>query len=292
MNKRVGNGTTRAAPKPGPAAKLRAAPKRAKQPLRLQPGRSALFVGSVEKAFQVLEAFSDTHRLMSMADIARAASLDRSATQRLVHTMEQLGYIRRVPDSAQYGLASKVLRLSYNYLRSRAIIDRASPYLLEMTHSLGETSNLQELDGHDIIFLARFPGRHLVNVDFAVGSRLPAVFTASGRAMLSKLGIAEQRKIIGATPLVAITPQTEVDPATLLQRIERAARQGYAIVQNQTVVGDISVAAAITDNRGMPIGAINISVPLTRWTVERAEEQLLPHVLLAATSISQAKGDR
>jgi IclR family pca regulon transcriptional regulator len=37
------------------------------------------------------------------------------------------------------------------------------------------------------------------------------------------------------------------------------------------------------------IGAVNISVPSTRWTVERAQEQLLPHVLLAATSISQAR---
>jgi IclR family pca regulon transcriptional regulator len=209
-----------------------------------------------------------------------------------VHTMEQLGYIRRVPDSAQYGLASKVLTLSYNYQRSREIIDRAAPYLLEMTHTLGETSNLQELDGHEIVFLARFPGRYLVNVDFAVGSRLPAVFTASGRAMLSKLDVAARREMIRATPLKAVTPHTETDTKLLLSRIEEAAKQGYAIVQNQTVVGDISIAAAITDHRGLPVGAINVSVPSTRWSIEKAEEQLLPHVQLAATSISQAKMPR
>lgn len=61
-------------------------------------------------------------------------------------------------------------------------------------------------------------------------------------------------------------------------------------MQNQTVMGDISVAAAITDHAGRPIGAINVSVPSTRWTVQRAHELLLPHVLLAATSISQTKG--
>ena len=102
--------------------------------------------------------------------------------------------------------------------------------------------------------------------------------------------IVVEPNIIRATPLVAITPHTEVDPTGLLRRIEQAARQGYAIVQNQTVIGDISVAAAITDHDGKPVGAINISVPATRWSVERAEEQLLPHVLLAATSISHAKG--
>jgi IclR family pca regulon transcriptional regulator len=227
-----------------------------------------------------------------MADIARAAELDRSATQRLVHTMELLGYIRRLPDSALYGLAPKVLTLSYNYLRSRELIERASPYLLDISRTLGETSNLQELDGHEIVFLARFPGKHLVNVDFAVGYRLPAVFTASGRAMLSRLDPVQRKEIVKATPLRPITPFTELDPKALLASIDVAADKGYSIVMNQTLVGDISVAAAITDHHGHPIAAINIAVPTTRWTLERAEEQLVPHVQLAATSISQTRMPR
>jgi IclR family pca regulon transcriptional regulator len=254
--------------------------------------RSSLFVGSVEKAFQVLEAFRDTHRTMSMADIARAAQLDRSATQRLVHTMELLGYIRRLPESTLYGLAPKVLTLSYNYLRSRELIERASPYLLDISRTLGETSNLQELDAHEIVFLARFPGKHLVNVDFAVGYRLPAVFTASGRAILSRLDAATRREVVRITPMNPITPYTETDTKLLMSRIDEAAEQGYSIVTNQTLVGDISVAAAITNHQGYPVAAINIAVPTTRWTVEKAKEQLLPHVQLAATSISQTRMPR
>ena len=265
--------------------------RRAKATLNGQE-RSSLFVGSVEKAFQVLEAFRDTHRTMSIADIARAAQLDRSATQRLVHTMEQLGYIRRLPESALYGLAPKVLTLSYNFLRSRALIERASPYLLEISRTLGETSNLQELDAHEIVFLARFPGKHLVNIDFAVGYRLPAVFTASGRAMLSRLATAARREVIRATPMKPVTPYTETDSRLLMSRIDEAAEKGYSIVMNQTLVGDISIAAAITDHHDYPVAAINVAVPTTRWTVERAEEQLVPHVQLAATSISQVKMPR
>jgi IclR family pca regulon transcriptional regulator len=262
------------------------------QTVRGTPERSSLFVGSVEKAFQVLEAFRDTHRHMSMAEIARAALLDRSATQRLVHTMEQLGYLRRVPNSTLYGLAPKVLTLSYNYLRSRELIERASPYLLDISRTLGETSNLQELDGYEIVFLARFPGKHLVNVDFAVGYRLPAVFTASGRAILSRMDVAARREILRATPMEPVTPYTETDARILLSKIEEAAEQGFAIVMNQTLAGDISVAAPITDHEGYPIAAINIAVPTTRWTVERAREQLVPHVQLAATSISQSRMPR
>ncbi|NOV22765.1 IclR family transcriptional regulator [Cupriavidus necator] len=258
--------------------------------LRARRERSSLFVGSVEKAFQVLEAFhGPDRRLMSMAEIARAADLDRSATQRLVHTLEQLGYIRRVPDSAMYGLASKVLGLSYNYLRSNDLVERASPYLLDISRTLGETANLQELDGHEIVFLARFPGQHLINVDFGVGFRLPAVYTASGIAILSKLSEAQRWDVVRATALTPITPFTETQPDNLMAAMREAGERGYAVVMNQTVVGDISVAAAITDHRGLPVGAINISVPSTRWTLETAQAKLAPHVQVAAMSISQAK---
>lgn len=251
--------------------------------------RSSLFVGSTEKAFQVLEAFDGPHRHMTMADIARAAELDRSATQRLVYTLEKLGYLQRLPDSLLYGLTSKVLRLSYNYLRAHALIDKASPYLLEISRTLGETTNLQELDGHEIVFVARFAGRHMVNVDFAVGARLPAVFTASGTAILSRLPIEQRVELLQRTPLNAITPHTELDPEKLLARMQQAAETGYAIVMNETVLGDISVAAPITNHRGEVVAAINISVPTTRFTYASAEAKLVSHVQVAAASISQAK---
>ncbi len=99
---------------------------------------------------------------------------------------------------------------------------------------LGETSNLQELDGHEIVFVARFPGKHLVNVDFAVGYRLPAVFTASGRAMLSRLDAPARRDIVRSTPLKPVTPYTETDAKLLLAHIDEAAEKGYSIVMNQT----------------------------------------------------------
>jgi IclR family pca regulon transcriptional regulator len=118
------------------------------------------------------------------------------------------------------------------------------------------------------------------------------VFTASGRAMLSRMDAARRREIVQATPLRPVTPFTETDPKVLLSLIDEASELGYAIVTNQTLTGDISVAAAITNHEGDPIAAINIAVPTTRWTEERAREQLVPHVQLAATSISQTRMPR
>ena len=91
------------------------------------------------------------------------------------------------------------------------------------------------------------------------------------------------------TPLVQITPFTEIDPQRLLARVQTMAEKGYAVMANENVLGDISVAAPITDHRGMAVAAINISVPTTRWTIASVEKELAPHVQVAATSFSKAK---
>ena len=147
-------------------------------PERAAPGegdeRSSLFISSTEKAFRVLHAFDGAQRTMTLAEIARAAQLDRSSAQRIVHTLEALGYLRRAGDSKHYGVTCKLLQFSYNYVRGNELIDKASPYLLDISRTIGETTNLHELDGADVVFIARFPGQHLVNIDIAVGRRLPA----------------------------------------------------------------------------------------------------------------------
>jgi len=254
--------------------------------------RSSLFVGSTEKAFQVLHAFDGPRRYMTLADIARAADLDRSATQRLVYTLETLGYLKRIEGTRNYGLSSKVLQFSHSYLKANELIDKASPYLLDMSRNLGETCNLHELDGHEVVFVARFPGRHLIHIDFVIGSRLPAYFTASGIAILSALPEEVRHDLLKRTTLEPLTPYTITDPDKLLEQVRVAATRGYSIQVNQSVMGDISVAAPIIDEHGRAVAAVNVSVPTTRWTKESAEAELVQHVHVAATSISKSKFNR
>jgi IclR family transcriptional regulator, pca regulon regulatory protein len=254
-----------------------------------KPPRSPLFISSTEKAFRVLHTFDGPQRHMTLADIARAAKLDRSATQRFVYTLETLGYLRRVPDTRNYALTSKVLQFSHSYIHANELIDRALPYLHDMSRTLGETTNLIELDGHEIVFVARFPGRHLMNIDVVVGSRAPAFFTASGTAILSRLSDAERRDILAKTELKQVTPYTQINPDLLMKRVRRAAEVGYAMIISETVMGDIAISTAVTDEHGRAVAAINISVPISRWTPEKAQAELAQHVQVAAASISKAK---
>ncbi|MGE3863856.1 MAG: IclR family transcriptional regulator [Burkholderiaceae bacterium] len=250
---------------------------------------SPLYVNAIGRAFQVLHAFDGPRREMTLSDIAKAAQIDRSAVQRIVHTLETLGYVTRVPDSKNYRLTSRLLQFSYNYVRTNELIAKALPYLQELNRSFGETTNLQELDGTDIVLVARLLSPHLMNVEIAVGSRLPAFCTASGTAILSRLPESESDAILAASERRPLTPYTELRLDRLRQRIRTAARRGYSLVTNEAMLGDISLAAPVLDHRGWPVAAVNISVPTARWTVEQVESDLANHVQATAMTLSATK---
>jgi DNA-binding IclR family transcriptional regulator len=92
-----------------------------------------LFNQSLEKGLAVLCAFSAQHRSMTLADVAAAAGINKSSAQRMVFTLEQLGYVRKHPQTRRYQLAPRVMRVGYNYLAANPVIDLANPYLSELT---------------------------------------------------------------------------------------------------------------------------------------------------------------
>lgn len=249
---------------------------------------SPLFVASTEKVFQVLHAFGGPEKQMPLSRIAEIARLDRSATQRVVYTLETLGYLRRIPNTRNYAPTSRLLQFGYDYLRGNELVSRASPYLLEVSRTVGETVSLHEMDGHEIVYVARFPGKHLLNVDIMVGTRLPAIFTASGTAMLSTWEPDRLEEVLQA-PARPLTPLSLTDPDKLRARIVAARDRGYAIISNETVLGDISVASSITDRHGRAVAGISIAVPETRWSPERVEQDLVKQVQLAAASLSEPR---
>lgn len=120
---------------------------------------------------------------------------------------------------------------------------------------------------------------------------MPAYCTASGIAVLSQLPLSEAGDILNRSELRAYTPHTTWRLKDVLRKLEAAATLGYATAFEEFFLGDLAVAAPILAHNG-PVGAINISVPRTRFSREEAEEKFSPLVVAAAQSVSQKANPR
>lgn len=247
-----------------------------------------LKVRSVEKAFRVLAAFNAARPSLSLSQIAAAVDLDKSAAQRYAHTLTQLGYLRKNLQTTRLELTAKTLSIGYSYVRSSPLLERAMPYLQHLSQETQETINLTVLDDNDIVFVSRFPSRHVLNMDVMVGARMPAYCTAPGIAMLSRLQPTEAKTILRRSDLKPYTASTTWKIDALMKKLADSAARGYATAFEEFYHGDLSIAAAVLDSRAHPLCALNIAVSRARFTSAEAEARFSPLVVSAAVAVSQS----
>jgi len=248
-----------------------------------------LMVASVEKAFRVLTAFDEAHPALSLTQLATLLGLDRSTVQRFTYTLERLGYLRKDPTTKHFELTVRTLELGHHYSRANTLIERAMPYLQHLSRTTEETINLTVRDDTEIVFVSRFMSRHVLNTDVVIGTRMPAFCTAPGLAMLSALPRGEAIEILRRSDRRAFTPATNTDVDRLRAELSRTASRGYAIALDQFYQGDLSIASAVLDRKGWPIGAINIAVSRARFTPDHAEAEFSSLIVAAALSVSSGK---
>lgn len=247
---------------------------------------STMFVQSVERAFAVLRAFDGGRVSMGLSEIAQSAGITKSAAQRFIHTLEALGYLRQDPASRRWQLTPRTLDIGAAYLTTDPLIEKANPHLVDLNHACGESVNLSEPDGREMVFLARFTSHSRTFVHMPVGTRIPMVCTASGRAYLSTLPRDEAERIVRAAPLHPFTTHTPTDPEAVLALVDETRRNGFATAAEEFYLGDLNIAAPLLSPDGTGIGAINISGPVSRWTIEKMKTELAPLLLQTARSIS------
>jgi DNA-binding IclR family transcriptional regulator len=183
-----------------------------------------------------------------------------------------------------------MLDFAHTVLATDLVRAKAYPFLARLNAATGETVNLMELEGDDIVYVARFPSVHPVSVDLHVGSRLPAFCTAAGRAILARMPEADAATRLAAAPRKPMTARTVTDLPGLKRALAEARKVGYALNDQEAFVGDVSVAAALADRGGRVVGAINIAVPSPRWTTDDVRRKLAPKVVAAAREIAAELG--
>lgn len=247
-----------------------------------------LFNQSLEKGLAVLCSFSGQKRSMTIGEVAEACSMNKSSAQRMVYTLEQLGYIEKHPRTRRYQLTVRALRPGFNYLFANTLIDVANPFLSELTNITQETTCLTEPDSTEMVYIARFISANFVPVHMPIGSRIPMYCTSAGRAYLSALPEAESTALLEQQNREQHTIHTQTDTATIQAMLHQARKHGYATNQEELFLGDMTLGAPVIGSNGKPVAAVHVVAPTSRWTLEEAKQKLAPALIACARSLSNA----
>lgn len=73
-----------------------------------------LFLRSVARTVAVMSAFQTARHPLSLSQVATAAGIDRSAAQRIIHTLLSLNMLARDPDDRGYLPGLRVLDMTHD----------------------------------------------------------------------------------------------------------------------------------------------------------------------------------
>src|ERR671917_1523190 len=144
------------------------------------------FVEALARGLDVLACFDADHRTMSLSEVATAAGLARPTARRLLLTLEELGFVRS--SGGVFELTPRVLSLGMAYVGALGLWDIARPHLEDLVGRTGESSSMAQLDGSDIVYVARVAVPKIIALRVDIGTRFPAARTSQGKVLLAALG--------------------------------------------------------------------------------------------------------
>jgi IclR family KDG regulon transcriptional repressor len=225
-------------------------------------------VRAVDRALDILLCFTREEPARSLTQIAESIHMSKTTVHRLLATLENKRFIIRDTTTGLYRLGLRFIEMASIVLQDVELHRWAQPYLQRLALEYEETVDLSILDGSHVIYLEVIESPQRVKLAAAVGQRLPAFFTASGKALLAYLPEEQAQKIIsdnmaGASnhPAVSI-PEAMADLRTTAQR-------GYAISEQEYEEEINAVAAPIFDKDKNPIASIAIVGPSFRLSKDR-----------------------
>ena len=243
-------------------------------------------VPALQRGLELLGCFSRQMPTLSGADLARQLGVPRASVFRMLHTLEQTGFVERVGDSSHYRLGLGVLRLGFEYLASMELTEHGRPVIEALRDQSGYSAHLVVRDGRDVVFVAKAPGRSAMFQSIQVGARLPAHATVLGRLLLAGLSLADLNALYPDAALPVYTARTPGSIAALKALVDADRKAGYGISQGGFETGISTLAAPVYNDQAEVVAAVSITVPAQQLS-DAQVAQLLPLVRTAAAQLTQ-----
>lgn len=260
-----------------------------RSPRQLDHSETISGAQTVTRAMRVLKLVaSHPDDGVRLTDVISQLDLHRSTAHRLLQALVSEGALVQQRNSRRYALGPLLFELGLAASHRFNVIEVCQPVLATLSRQLGDTSFLFVRSGSDAVCLARVPGSSAAYTPVVpVGSRQPLGVSAGGLAILSALPAAEVQDVLSdVAGRLELYGNLNVD--LIRQHLSRAHRDGYAMIANHAVPGIAAAGLPIINSDGQPIAAITVATKVSRMTVKRVDNEIIPRLVVAAKQIAAA----
>jgi len=200
---------------------------------------------SVKKAFEILGVLSTSKEGLGVSEIARGLNMAKSTVHGMTSTLEELGAVMRNPQTKRYRLGLTLFelgRLTYSQIDLKTLARSIMEELMEKTQA---SVFLGILNWDHVTVLDIVESRQDLKITAPIGTTIPLFAGAVGKVFLASMEAKQAEKIIQSKGLTRFTKNTIVDPELYYQELRSVRKKGYAVDDEEYILGVRAVASPI-----------------------------------------------
>ena len=246
-------------------------------------------INSIIRACNILRCLSKDQCHFKISEVARLLQLDRSATYRILLSLEKCGFVGKDKKTGEYSLGMAAFEIGNTYLRRMDFIQISKPIMTDLASEVQETVHLALLSDTEIVYVDKVDSPRTLGVMSKIGQRAPVYCTALGKTLLAHQPEDELSRIIKEIQLKPFTKNTITSKRRLIEELKVIREKGYALDQREYEEDVECIGAPIRNHLGEVISALSISGPQKKINTPK-EKQYIDQVIKATSLISSNMG--
>ncbi len=246
-------------------------------------------VSTLDRAIDVLEAFSHNSPELSLKQIAARTGLHKATAFRLLATLSRRGLTIKHPMTGRYRLGFELISLAEIAKGQTSLVAEALPVMRQVRDQLNETVFLCVRVGDHRVDIEQVEGLQNIRRVLTLGEQKSLYAGAGSKVLLAAMSDAAIEAYLGRTKLVAHTKTTPTNAKAVWTEIQTIRHHGYAEGWDERDSGGAGAAAPIFGPSGEVIGALAIAVPTSRYNAA-LKKRTIAAVSKGAAAISDRLG--
>jgi DNA-binding IclR family transcriptional regulator len=216
-------------------------------------------IQAIDRAAKVLAALQGSRHL-GISELGTVLDLPPSTVHGIVKSLQTHGLVAKEPHGQRYMLGPTLLQLSNVYLDTLDVRARAMRWTGDLAERTGLSVRIGVEFFTDVIVIHHEPRPDGSRQMPETGVTIPAHASALGKVLLAYRPELKA-SLLAKGPLRSLTGETITDPDELEKALSEVLATGYAVEDEEAVLGESSVAVPVADRDGEAVAAIAVVMP-------------------------------
>lgn len=215
---------------------------------------------SIEKTFMILKRLAHEPYEMTALELSEELKINRSTVHRILNTLKNQMLVLQNPFNKKYSLGPECYHIGIAYLNNQSNSEQIRYILNEVAMETKQSVGYAMLVGGRIINIYEIENYQPIKIGYRPGSYYPIHCGVYGKTIMAFYEpIEELREIVYCSDLYRKTPYTITDPEELLKEYEKIRKNGYAISDEENLLGAIGIGAPVRNSKGKVIACVGVA---------------------------------